>query len=142
MGEHQGIQIKIWLPESIYSVVRELAAGHTSGNISQAVRVLLQRGLEKDALDAAADEVIGRVTSQLDHPERLLFFTAVEAARTAGVMDEATRQQTADKPKVGERVIEGRRLKAIQQIRQALRGPNAVRQGENDDEDTGDEDAD
>jgi len=123
MGDHSGVQIKIWLPESTYSVVRELAAAHTSGNVSEAVRILLKRGIAKDALDVAAQEVIDRVTSQLDHLERLMYFAALESARTAEGIDAATVASGA-KPEAVEKMLETRKLRAIARLRKALQGRN------------------
>lgn len=136
MGDHSGVQIKIWLPESTYSVVRELAAAHTDGNVSEAVRILLKRGIAKDALDIAAQAVIDRVTSQLDHLERLMYFAALESARTAEGIDAATVASGA-KPEAVAKTLEARKLRAISRIRKALQGRNPARS--DGDEDEGDE---
>jgi hypothetical protein len=124
MGQNLGVQIKLWLPESIYSVVRELAAA-TDGNVSEAVRILLKRGIGKDALDIAAQEVIDRVTSQLDHLERLVYFAALESARTADGIDDATIDSGAKRETVA-KMLETRKLRAITRLRQALHGRNPV----------------
>ena len=131
MGDHSGVQIKIWLPESTYSVVRELAAAHTDGNVSEAVRILLKRGIARDALDIAAQEVIDRLTSQLDHLERLTYFAAVESARTADGIDAATIDSGAT-PDAVKKALEGRRLHAIARLRKALQGRNPVLSADDD----------
>lgn len=123
MGQNSGVQIKIWLPDSTYSVVRELAAAHTNGNVSEAVRILLKRGIARDALDDAAEAVIDHVTSQLDHLERLAYFAAVESARTADGIDAATIDSGAT-PDAVKKALEGRRLQAIARLRKALQGRN------------------
>lgn len=94
MGENAGVQVRIWLPDEVYSVVRELAGAHTDGNVSHAIRTLLQRGLQKDALDSAAAEAMETVTSALDHLERLVFFTAQQAALTAVGQEQSARMAT------------------------------------------------
>lgn len=144
MGENTGVQIKVWLPESIYATVRELAAAHTDGNISQAVRVLLQRGLERDALDNAAEEVIQRVTSQLDHLERLTYFAAQQAGTAAVGQEEVLRVnlQRAHKGEPAEQVekiaecgLETVRSIVTDRLRKALRGRNPINGEEDHDED-------
>jgi len=136
MGQNLGVQIKIWLSESTYSVVRELAAAHTDGNVSEAVRILLKRGIAKDALDIAAQEVIDRLTGQLDHLERLMYFAALESARTAEGIDAATVDSGA-KPEAVAKMLEARKLRAIARLRKALQGRNPARS--DGDEDEGDE---
>ncbi len=143
MGQNLGTQIKIWLPESMYSTVRELAAAHTDGNISQAVRVLLQRGLERDALDNAAAEVVHRVTSQLDHLERLLYFTAQQAAMDFASTERTTEitakqmagQDAAKAQAIVDRTMAYLRETATERVRRALRERNPVLASDNDDAD-------
>lgn len=83
MGANTGVQIKVWLPEEIYSVVRELAAATTEGNVSEVVRGLIAGCLQKDAHQQAAQESVKTVTSALDHLERLTFLIAQNTAYTA-----------------------------------------------------------
>ncbi len=131
---HEGVQVKIWLPENTYSIIRELAAAHTDGNVSQAIRTLLQRGLQKDALDSAAAEAMEAVTSALDHLERLLFFAAQQAALTAVGQEQsarmATRQAAPNDPERAQRLFDaavGELQKiAHERLRQALHGRNPV----------------
>ena len=127
IGDHDGIQIKVWLPESMYSTVRELAAAHTDGNMSQAVRVLLQRGLEKDALEEAAQAVVDRVTSQLDHLERLAYFAAVESASATehlvGLTTSVAQQESTDPAVAKKRLdaaMERIRSRATERLTKAL----------------------
>ena len=134
MGENSGVQVKVWLPDEVYSVVRELAAAHTDGNVSQAIRTLLQRGLQKDALDSAAAEALEAVTSALDHLERLVFFTAQQAALTAVGQEQsarmATRQAAPNDPERAQRLFDTAvgELKKIahERLHQALHGRNPV----------------
>jgi len=132
MGRNLGVQIKLWLPESTYSVVRELAANRTDGNVSEAVRILLGRGIDRGAPDRAAQTVLDRVTAQLDHLERLTYFAALEAARTAEGIDAATVDSGA-KPETVEKMLETRKLRAIARLRKALHGRNPELTGNGED---------
>lgn len=116
LGENLGVQIKVWLPDELYSVIREMAAGR-GGNVSQVVRGLISVGLTHDAAESANDLVAKRLTegmaelraavieaakpvsksaddvgSALDHLERLTFFIAQNVAFVAAANESSIEQ--------------------------------------------------
>ncbi len=131
MGANTGVQIKVWLPEEIYSVVRELAAATTEGNVSEVVRGLIADGLQKDAHQQAAQESVKSVTSALDHLERLVFFIAQNTAaeRVAAEKGGALKAKSSfpnDPEKAHEILMAGRgeiKMMANERVRKALHGP-------------------
>lgn len=115
--EHGGsTQIRTWIPDDQYGVIREMAAGkHVS--ISQVVRDLIGTGLTCDAARGAGDllakqlegavatlraavteaakpvsQSADNIGSALDHLERLMFFVAQTAAFIS-VINESTIEQ-------------------------------------------------
>jgi hypothetical protein len=132
--EHpESTQIRTYVPDDQYGVIRELAAARRV-SISQIVRELIAAGLQKDALDSAAAEAMETVTSALDHLERLLFFAAQQAALTAVGQEQsarmATRQAAPNDPERAQRLFDaaiGELQKiAHERLRQALHGRNPV----------------
>ncbi len=137
-GNNNGTQIRAWIPDDQYGVIRELAAARQV-SISQIVRELIAAGLQDDAHQQAAQESLKAVTSALDHLERLLFFTAQNSAYSA-VSAERAGEAAAAKlfPNNSERAaeaVESTRGKIMgiihERIRKALRGPKPqVEEGE------------
>ena len=95
MGANTGVQIKVWLPEAIYSVIRELAAGKTEGNVSEVVRDLIAAGLQDDAHQQAARDALYAVTDSLEHLKRVAYYTA-EAAGLLKISWETNARAQAD----------------------------------------------
>lgn len=93
--EHAGdTQIRTWVPDDQYSVIRELAAArHTS--ISQIVRDLISAGLQDDAHQQAACDALYAVTDSLEHLKRVAYYTA-EAAGLLKISWEANARAQAD----------------------------------------------
>ncbi len=134
MGENLGTQIRTWVPDDQYGVIRELAAARQV-SISQVVRDLIVSGLETDGQRQALDRSLQQVTSAIDHLERLTFFAAQEAAFSAIVNEknyEALGQREAPGDPDEAAAIAKRFIGKIQglvheRIRKALRGPNRLR---------------
>ncbi|NMP24357.1 ribbon-helix-helix protein, CopG family [Sulfobacillus harzensis] len=133
--EHPGdTQIRTWVPNNQYAVIRELAAARQV-SVSQIVREMIGAGLETDGQRQALDQALHQVTSALDHLERLTFFAAQEAAFAAIVQEknyEVLGQREAPGNPDEAAAITKRFVGKIQglvheRIRRALRGPNAVR---------------
>jgi len=131
MGANTGVQIKVWLPEEIYSIIRELAAATTEGNVSEVVRSLIADGLQKDAQQQAAQESVKSVTSALNHLERLTYFiaenTAFSVAATETSAQSQAQRQHADNPEEAAQALATAigKLQGIahERIRKTLRGP-------------------
>jgi hypothetical protein len=130
---HLGIQVRTWVPEDQFSIIRELAAGRQV-SVSQIVRDLIATGLETDGQRQALDQALHRVTSALDHLERLLFFS-VQANAFLLVSKEQDYRAIAGQKLAGPKEaselaaewIGEIRGVAHERIRKALRGPNQLR---------------
>lgn len=139
---HEGVQRKVWMPESLNTAVEKLAAA-AGQPISATLRELITAGLHADAHTAMATEQIAEMVasalaplvSRIDHLERLIFFTAQNAAYTA-VVNERAGQAAAAKmfPNDPDRAAEW--MQGVQgeirglvheRVRKALRGSNPVR---------------
>lgn len=128
--EHNGTQIRTWVPDDQYGVIRELAAARQV-SVSQIVRELIARGIESQV----DSDSLREIKSALDHLERLMFFAAQEAAFAAIVYEknyEVLGQREAPGDPDEAAAITKRFIGKIQslvheRIRKVLRGPNQLR---------------
>lgn len=137
---HEGVQRKVWMPESLNTAVEKLAAS-TGQPISATLRELISAGLHADAQTAMATEqvtemmasALAPVVSRIDHLERLIFFIAQNTAYTA-VAGERAGQAAAAKlfpndPERAEEELRSARGEIMgivhERIRKALRGPKS-----------------
>lgn len=136
-GYNEGTQIRTWIPDDQYSIIREFAAARQV-SISQIVRELIATGFQNDAQQQAAKDALKSVTSSLDHLERLIFFIAQNASYTA-VSGEKSGEAAAVKlyphnPEQAAEAIQIARGEIMgivhERIRKALRGPKPKLEGE------------
>lgn len=135
---HDGVQRKVWIPESLNQTVEKLAA--SSGiSISGVLRQLIADGLHREAQsEAATAQIIDMLSSALqplasriDHLERLLFYTAQSAGIMAVNLEVSAKQQAQkafpNDPDRAEDVAQstvGKMQKmAHERLNKALRGP-------------------
>ena len=109
---HDGVQIRVWLEDKPYSLIREMAAAqHTS--VSQIVRDLVSAGMQRNVdIDGVTAPLVDAVTaastaqvqplieqqhtlsSQIAHLERLVFFIAQNTAFSLAATEDGARAQS------------------------------------------------
>jgi plasmid stability protein len=135
-----GIQIKVWLPEGFYDLLRARAARHRT-SVAEEARRLMRLGLAgAEELDALADR-LGRLDAfAREHLEPLAWLAAMAAAQDLEIQVEAMRhkaaaQPGADVPALLERALAPTRQRAVERVRQVLRlGHEALEEAERDGE--------
>ncbi len=131
---HEGVQRKVWMPESMNQAVEKLAAS-TGQPISATLRNLIAGGLAKDAdlsnITAMVEALLQPVMSRLDHMERLLFFIAQNTAFSVAATEDGARAQARrNHPDDAEAAAQSfdsaiGKLQGLthERIRKALKGP-------------------
>ena len=135
-SRHEGVQRKVWMPESMNTTV-EMMAASASKPVSAVMRDLMAAGLQGEAhseaaLQHTAEVLVGilePLLSRIDHIERLTYFiaenTAFVFASTESTMQlQAKRMHSDDADAASQSLATGMgRLQGIahERIRKALR---------------------